>query len=86
MQITAEILRASMRYHEKVAALRLVTKNRARTWSSRVRNEIEQRLSYLRMDAETEEEKRDVQRLWDVMNAICAKHDRKAAANEPKPR
>lgn len=68
-----------LKHHEKVEALRLVTKNRARTWGGRVRSEIEQRLNYLRMDAETEEERRDVQRLWDLMNDICGKHARKAA-------
>jgi hypothetical protein len=48
-------------------------------WSRRVRTEIEGRLSYLKMDAETDEQHRDVQRLWDLMNSICAKHDRKSA-------
>lgn len=67
-----------MMHHEKVAALRLVTKNRAKTWASRVRSEIEPRMNYLRMDAETEEERRDVRRLWDLMNDICGKHDRRA--------
>lgn len=68
-----------LRHHEKVAALRLVTKNRAKTWSGRVRSEIENHLNYLRMDAETDEERRDVQRLWDLMNSICRKHARKVA-------
>lgn len=68
-----------LKYHEKVAALRLVTKNRAKTWSGRVRSELENRFNYLRMDAETDEERRDVQRLWDLMNDICGKHARKAA-------
>lgn len=48
-------------------------------WSRRVRSEIEPRITYLRLDAATEEQQRDVRRLWDLMNDICGKHDRKAA-------
>lgn len=63
---------------ERTAALRLVTRNRARRWGRHVRSELEQRIGYLRLDAETEEERRDVRRLHDLMNDICAKHERKA--------
>lgn len=54
---------------------------RHKAWSRRVRSEIEPRMNYLQLDAKTEEENRDIRRLWDLMNDICGKHERKAARN-----
>lgn len=64
--------------HETKAALAGITKRRHGIWSQRVRSELEQKLNYLRLDADTDEERRDVQRLWDLMNDVCAKHARRA--------
>jgi hypothetical protein len=64
--------------HERTAALRLVTRNRHGTWSRHVRSFIESQLVQLQREAETEEERRDVRRLWDMMNDICAKHKRRS--------
>lgn len=54
-------------------------RERAAKFSGRVRHDLEKRISWLMShEAETEEERRDMRRLWDLMNSICAKHDRKA--------
>lgn len=53
-------------------------RERSRTWSNRIRSELEQKLGYLRLDAQTEEEQRDVRRMVDLMNDICEKHRRRS--------
>ncbi len=64
--------------HERTAALRQTTKNRHGTWARLLRNQLEGTIVHLQRDAETEEEQRDIRRLWDMLNDICMKHSRKA--------
>lgn len=54
-------------------------KERSLAWSNRIRSELEQRLNYLKLDAATEEEERDVRRMADLMNDICEKHRRRSS-------
>lgn len=60
-----------------------MTKQKHDAWGKKVRYEIEPHIASLKREAETEEEHRDVRRLWDLMNDICSKHARRAAARSP---
>ena len=53
-------------------------RERAAKFAGSVRHDLEKPISWLMQKAETEEERRDMRRLWTMMNNICAKHDRKA--------
>lgn len=68
-----------LKAHETAAALRAMDKRRHDTWSKLLRSELEVRITYLQRGAQTEEERRDIRRLWDLMNDICAKHTRRAS-------
>lgn len=64
--------------HERNAALRAMDHRRHAEWSRRLRSDLENPIVHLRREASTEEERRDVRRLWDLLNDICAKHNRRA--------
>jgi len=66
--------------HERAAALRAITKQRHAKWSGMLRSDLEGRIAQLQREAETEEERRDIRRLWDLLNTICAKHSRRAGS------
>lgn len=63
--------------HEKKAYFQAKRRERASQFSYNMRD-LERVLEALDRGCQTEEERRDIQRLWSLMNAICAKHDRKA--------
>jgi hypothetical protein len=65
--------------HETAAALRLMDKGRHDKWSKLLRSQLEGTFVHLQRDAQTEEERRDIRRLWDLLNDICAKHSRRAS-------
>jgi hypothetical protein len=66
--------------HERNAALRAIAKQRHARWSGKLRSDLEGRIAQLQREAETEEERRDVRRMWDLLNTICAKHARRSGA------
>lgn len=71
-------MREMLAAHETAAALRAMDKRRHDQWSKLLRSQLEGTFGHLQRDAQTEEERRDIRRLWDLMNDICAKHTRRA--------
>jgi hypothetical protein len=67
-----------MQVHEQKAHFQAKRRERASKFASNLRHELERSFTNLDRDCETEEERRDVHRLWTLMNQICAKHRRKA--------
>jgi hypothetical protein len=65
--------------HETAAELRATAQRRHGTWSRHVRLALESLLGHLMRDAQTTEERKDIRRLIDLMNDICAKHDRRSS-------
>jgi hypothetical protein len=64
--------------HEQKAHFQAKCRERAAKFAGSVRHDLERAISALNGTCETEEERRDIQKLWSLMNAICAKHSRKA--------
>jgi hypothetical protein len=63
---------------EQKVVLQAIRRQRATKFAGLLRNEVESLLRHLLLGCVTEEERRDIQRLLDLMNDICEKHARRA--------
>lgn len=64
--------------HEVQAHLSAIRRQEAQNFARAVRLDLEANIERLLRQAETEEQRKDMRRLWDLMNDICAKHQRRA--------
>jgi uncharacterized protein with von Willebrand factor type A (vWA) domain len=68
---------------EKKVVLQAIRRQRATKFAGLLRNDVQARLRHLLLDCVTDEERRDIQRLLDLMNDICEKHERRAERHSP---
>lgn len=67
-----------MSVNEQKHHFRAKRRERADKFANALRHDLEGPISYLLQTCQSEEERRDVKRLWSVLTDICDKHRRKA--------